>query len=285
MNEPEIVPATEADLRDLARRRCDDEIGRRLYLRAAERAVNGAWIARDAGAPVGVAFARAFAFERFVSELFVEPSFRGSGIGRRLFEAATDDAADCAIAALADAADAATLGFLVRRGLALHVPVLRLAGEIPREDRLMRVAATRYRFATAAIDARTTYDVDALDREVRATAKPGEHADLFEVASGTAFYLDGECAGYAYVWPDGRIGPVAAGSASYLGSFLGFALAALRRTYGASWCTLLVPGSNQRVLRAAGELGLRVERSSAIFASNLPEVDLRRYVGFHPLSF
>ena len=285
MNEPEIARATEDDLRELVRRRFADEVSRRIYVGYAQEASRGAWVARDAGTPIGIAFAREYTFELFVSEVFVEPSFRNAGIGWKLLREATRDAGDLALAGVVSAEDPGSLAFFVRRGLGLHVPLLRIAGEIPREDTLVRMAAGEYRFATAPIEGTSRLDdFDALDRETRGSAKPQDHEQFAASATGTAFYLQGECVGYAYVWPDGRVGPLAAASSNYLAPFFGFALASLRRTYGATWCTALVPGSNLRVMRAAASIGLNVEAVS-IFASDQPQIDLSRYVGFHVLGF
>ncbi len=285
MNAPEIVRASEDDVRAFAARRHDDDIGRRLYIAYAEEAGERAWIARDAGTPIGIAFARTFEFELYLCELFVEPSFRNAGLGSALLREVTRDTDELSRACVVAANDPATLGFLVGRGFGAHVPLVRIAGEIPREEHLVRMAASGERFAGVPIDAALGFEqLDALDREARGSAKPYDHAQFSAAARGTAFYLRSECVGYAYVWPDGRVGPLAATSPAYLAAFFGYALATLRRTYAASWCTALVPGSNMRVLRTAVANGLRVEHAS-LFASDLPQIDLARYVGFHALGF
>jgi hypothetical protein len=147
------------------------------------------------------------------------------------------------------------------------------------------MAAGEYRFVTMPIDAQAHATVlAALDREARGTARPNDHVSFAQIATGTLLLLNDECVGYVYVWPDGRIGPMVAASGAYLTQFFGFALVALRRTYGASWCQALVPGSNVRVMRAAVRIGLQLDQVR-IFASDLPQIDLSRYVGFHALAF
>jgi len=184
-----------------------------------------------------------------------------------------------------EANDTASLAFFLRRGMGLLVPLLRVAGEIPKEEELMPMAAGDYRFATMPIDAQEHAGIlAALDRDARGTARPNDHASFAQLASGTLLLLNDECVGYVYVWPDGRIGPMVAASGAYLTQFFGFALVALRRTYGASWCTALVPGSNVRVMRAAVRIGLVLDQVR-IFATDLPQIDLSRYVGFHALAF
>jgi GNAT superfamily N-acetyltransferase len=285
VNEPQIVAANETDVRALAARRWPDDISRRLYLNLAEASPRGAWVAHDEGTPIAMVFTHELENEWFVSELFVEPSFRGAGLGGRLLRAATNESGDVSLAGVIDAQDMRSLAFFLRRGLGLHIPLLRIAGEIPKEDGLLSMAAGEYRFTTLPIDANAhTTALAGLDREVRGTARPSDHATFTQLATGSLFLLGDECVGYVYVWPDGRIGPLVAASGAYLAQFFGFALVALRRTYGASWCTALVPGSNVRVMRAALHIGLTLDQVS-IFATDLPQIDLSRYVGFHPLAF
>ncbi|MGD0969191.1 MAG: GNAT family N-acetyltransferase [Candidatus Aquilonibacter sp.] len=285
MSELQIAAAKEADVRAMAARRWPDESSRQLYINLADSAPRGAHVARDEGTPIAIAFAHALEDEWFVSELFVEPSFRGAGLGWTLLRAATGESGDAALAGVIDAEDTGSLAFFLRRGMGLHVPLLRVAGEIPKEDELLPMAAGEYRFVTMPIDAQAHATVlAALDREARGTARPNDHVSFAQIATGTLLLLNDECVGYVYVWPDGRIGPMVAASGAYLTQFFGFALVALRRTYGASWCQALVPGSNVRVMRAAVRIGLQLDQVR-IFASDLPQIDLSRYVGFHALAF
>ncbi|HTU71427.1 MAG TPA: GNAT family N-acetyltransferase [Candidatus Baltobacteraceae bacterium] len=285
MSEPQIAAAKEADVRALAARRWPDESSRRLYVSLAENAPRGAFVARDEGTPIAIAFAHELANEWFVSELYVEPSFRGAGLGWKLLRSATDESGDVSLAGVIEANDTASLAFFLRRGMGLHVPLLRVAGEIPKEEELLPMAAGDYRFVTMPIDASAhSHVIGTLDRETRGTARPEDHVRFAQAAMGTLFLLNDELVGYAYVWPDGRIGPMVAASAAYLTQFFGFALVSLRRTYGASWCTALVPGSNVRVMRAAVRIGLVLDEVR-IFATDLPLIDFSRYVGFHALDF
>jgi GNAT superfamily N-acetyltransferase len=285
VSELQIAAAKEADVRAMAARRWPDESSRQLYINLADSAPRGAHVARDEGTPIAIAFAHALEDEWFVSELFVEPSFRGAGLGWTLLRAATGESGDAALAGVIDAEDTGSLAFFLRRGMGLHVPLLRVAGEIPKEDELLPMAAGEYRFVTMPIDAQAHATVlAALDREARGTARPNDHVSFAQIATGTLLLLNDECVGYVYVWPDGRIGPMVAASGAYLTQFFGFALVALRRTYGASWCQALVPGSNVRVMRAAVRIGLQLDQVR-IFASDLPQIDLSRYVGFHALAF
>jgi GNAT superfamily N-acetyltransferase len=285
INSTQIVAAKESEIRTLAAKRWPDEQSRQLYINLAQSAPAGCWVARDVDDPVGIAFAHANETEWFVSDLYVEPSFRGAGLGWKLLRQATADSGDASLAGLIEADDVGSLAFFLRRGMGLHVPVLRITGEIPREDDLVPMAAGDYRFTTIPIDPNShRFEIDALDREVRGTARPQDHIAFAQLATGTAFVLNDEIVGYTYVWPDGRIGPLVAASGAYLMQFFGFALISLRRSYGASWCMALVPGSNVRIMRAAVRIGLTLDQVR-IFATDQPQIDLSRYVGFHALAF
>lgn len=285
MNEPQIALASEADVRELAARRWPDEAGRRLYISLAEQAPRGAWVARDEGTPVAIGFAHALEDEWFLSELYVEPSFRRQGIGTRILREVARDAGDVSRSGMLDVDDTAGMAFFLRLGVGLQIPVLRIAGAIPKEDDLLPMAAGDYRFATLPIDPRAHVTMlTALDREARGTGRAHDHARFGQAATGTLLLINDEVVGYVYVWPDGRIGPMVSASAAYLTQFFGFALVSLRRTYGASWCTALVPGSNVRVMRAAVRIGLVLDQVR-IFATDLPQIDLSRYIGYHALDF
>jgi GNAT superfamily N-acetyltransferase len=285
VNEPQLAAASEADVREMALRRCPDESSRRLYISLAEQAPRGAWVARDEGTPVAIGFAHALEDEWFLSELYVEPSFRRQGMGSGILREVARDGGDVWRSGMLDADATDGMAFFLKLGVGLQVPVLRIAGAIPKEEELLPMAAGDYRFVTVPIDPQAHATVlTALDREARGTARGGDHASFAQVASGTLLLINDEVVGYVYVWPDGRIGPMVSASAAYLTQFFGFALVALRRTYGASWCTALVPGSNVRVMRAAVRIGLMLDQVR-IFATDSPQSDLSRYIGFHSLAF
>jgi GNAT superfamily N-acetyltransferase len=280
-----IVSATADDIAYFARRRWPDEHSRKLYADLAHVAPNGAFVAKDAGTPVGVAIPHALEDEWFLSEIYVEPSFQTQGIGAQLLSEAANDAGDVTRSGLLEPAEVGGIAFFLRRGVAIQTPVMEIAGPIPHENELARMAAGEYRFITEPLDpVAHRAAVSQIDREVRGTARPLDHLYFSEQGRGFIFRRDEELAGYAYVWPSGRIGPIAAASQTYLVQFLSFALAAVRQTFGASWCTMLVPGTNIRISRAAMRAGLSIQ-SVRLFASDTGMLDLSRYVGFHQLLF
>jgi GNAT superfamily N-acetyltransferase len=283
MAEISITPAGVDDARAMASRRRLDDVSFRLYLELIEE--GNAWAARDAGETVGIALAHASDEEWYVADLFVEPSYRGAHVGQRLLDTATSDAGELTRTMLVDSHDASASAVVLRRRIALHAPVLQLAGAIPREEELAIMAAGDYRFEVGTIDPMAHgFALNALDRDVRGTARAGDHLRFARsAAQGSAFFLNGEFVAYTYVWPHGRIGPIAVASATYLRQVLAFSLLSLQRA-GASWASLLVPATNVRLLRIALVAGLKIE-DTRLFASDQTPAGLSRYAGFDSLLF
>jgi GNAT superfamily N-acetyltransferase len=280
-----VAPASEDDVAEIARRRWSDSETRRLYFYLASVAPNGAWVARDEGTPIGIAFAHQLETEWYLSDLFVEPSFRGRGLGGRLLAEAARDAGDVTRSGFLDPAELGGVAFFARRRVAARSPVLRFAGRIPKEEQLAALAVGEHRFETEPLDPiRHRFALDALDVETRGSARHADHLYFASNAHGSAFSIGGEFVGYAYVWPDGRLGPLASYSPSYVVAFFAFGMMALARTHGASWCSALVPAVNVRVARAARDAGLKIE-GVKLFASDSGEMDMSRYVGYHGLLF
>jgi GNAT superfamily N-acetyltransferase len=283
--QPLIVPATGEDAEYFARRRWRDEHARKLYVDLALTAPGGAFVAKDEGTPIGIAFPHALEDEWFLSEIYVEPSFQKHGVGWQLLTEASRDGADVIRSGLLEPSELGGIAFFLRRGVALQTPVAEVSGTLPHENELARMAAGEYRFITQPLEPVAHRAALAqLDREIRGSARPLDHSYFSEQGRGFVFVRDEELTGYVYIWPSGRIGPMAASSGAYSVQFLAFALMSLRQTFGASWCTLFVPGTNIRVMRAAMKAGLNVE-SIRLFASDGSLHDLSRYVAFHPLLF
>jgi len=280
-----VAAASEDDVAEIARRRWRDSETRRLYFYLASVAPTGAWVARDEGTPVGIAIAHQLETEWYLSDLFVEPSFRRRGLGGRLLAEAARDAGDVTRSGFLDPAELGGLEFFARRRVAPRVPILCFAGRIPKEEQLAALAVGEHRFETEPLDPiRHRFALDALDVETRGSARHADHLYFASNAHGSAFSIGGEFVGYAYVWPDGRIGPLASFSPSYVVPFFAFGMLALTRTHRASWCSALVPAINVRVARAAADAGLKIE-GVRLFASDSGEMDMSRYVGYHSLLF
>ncbi len=282
MAEIRIERASVDDVRAIQARRRVDELTMRLSLVSADGGT--AWIARDDGDVIGLAACDSMEEERYLGDIYVAASFRGHRIGTRLVEAAFEDSGEATRAVVVDLGDPSGVALALQFGLPHHEVVLSLSGAIPKEDVLASMAAGDYRFEVTPLDPLGhTFALNALDRETRGAVRPEAHRIWSAAATGQAFFNQGEFVAYAYVWPDGRIGPCAVASGAYARQIFAYCLLTLQRSYGASWCSLVVPASNLRVARAALRAGLRIEEMFAVARDTQSE--LERYIGFHKLAF
>jgi len=277
----DVRPATIGDVRALLGRVDADEATLHLAGAAVESAT--AWAVRDEGEAIALCIAHDSDDERAVGWIFVEESFRGEGTGAALLDAAFSGIEDRSRSMVFPADDPACAALALRRGLALAAPLLEIAGALPREEALMAMAAGSYTFEVSPLDGRgNAPELDSLDRQTRGTTRGIDHVRFGTRATGLGFWLAGEMVAYAYAWPDGRIGPIAASSAAYLVQLVAFVLVTLQRTHGASWCTALIPSANVRVARALLRAGLTIGRRYG-FASDATAIDLSRYVAYRPI--
>lgn len=284
-DEQSIGPATADEVAYFSRRRTANEHDARLYVDLAHVAPGGIFVARDEGTAIGIAMPHALEDEWFLSDLYVEPSFRGRGLGLELLKAATEEAGPVTRSGVLDPAHLEGLAFYSRVAVPMQTPLLEIAGEVPRTAELEKMAAGEHRFGAVPVDPMSHAPaLNQLDREVRGAARPADHLYFADNAKGLVFTRETEIAGYVYVWRSGRVGPMAAVSHNYSVQMLAYALAALRASYGAEWCTMLVPGVNAKILRAAMKARLQIT-GTKVFASDNTISDLTRYIGGASLIF
>ncbi len=282
---PAIGLSTADEVAYFARRRTANEHDARLYVDLAHVAPNGVFVARDEGTAIGIAMPHALEDEWFLSDLYVEPSFRGNGLGLDLLKAAAENAGPVTRSGVLDPAQLEGQAFYSRVAVPLQMPLIEIEGEVPRASELEKMAAGEHRFGAIPIDPMAHASaLDQLDREVRGSARAADHLYFADNAKGFVFTREAEIAGYAYIWPSGRIGPMATVSHNYSVHMLAYALAALRASYSAEWCTLLVPGVNTKILRASMKARLRIT-GTKLFASDNNISDLTRYIGGGSLMF
>lgn len=282
MNAPLFAAASGDDVREFAEMRCRGDAVRRLYVGLAEE--GAARVVRVGQEAAGIVFASASDDETFVHELFVRREYRRQGLGSMLLAQASSESGSRF--AILDAADGTSQAFAIRHGLAMRGVLLRVTGAVPSEEDVLRLAASEgRRLDVEPLEGGAhRLAVERLEREVRGTPLGAHHALLGNLATASAFALNGELVGYAYVWPDGRIGPLVSASSSYEEQIFAFAVAALTRRHGASWTQCLIPGENVRLLRAALRCGLAID-TTWLGARESAAGDPSRYVACHPLLY
>ncbi len=184
-----------------------------------------------------------------------------------------------------DPGDAGSLVLGLWQRMLLREPILRLAGAIPREEELAKMAAGDYRFEVDRVDPVSHgFGLRGLDVQTRGTARDADHEQFARRATGHAFFLRGEFIGYGYVWSDGRLGPLACASKAYLVQIFAYALLSLN----ADVRRVVVYGAGSGLERAdrARSLARRFDdRSGFATCRRRIQGDLSTYVGYHSLLF
>lgn len=203
--------------------------------------------------PVGFAAAVVRDGVWFLSQLWVLPERHGAGTGSALIDEALAWGEGCsAFTTIASPHPAAQTLYLRRSMFPMWVQMEFVGrGEVPEmPDGVTPLA-----------DQDGSW-VEDLDREVRGTARPEDHAYFRRGAQAFAFRRDGEPAGYVYLWPGGKVGPGAVRVSLDVAVLL---RAALHLSGGA--LAVAVPSTNWAALGELTRLGMRLVGSNTFMAS------------------
>ena len=257
----EIRPATEADLDaeyevfraaigDLYRRHSFEPPSPPPEAFAAQQAhllrhdAERSLVAEERGRVVAFAAALVRLDAWFLASLFVLPDYQGAGLGRRLLDGVWGDGYARRLT-LTDAIQLVSNGLYAGRGLIPATPMLHLGGRVERVDPADLEPSEPDAAAIAELD-RAAYGFDR--------ARDHEHWSRF--ARPTVWRRERRPVAYAYAWPHGRIGPLAAVDGPAAGAALRAELARLRGTPA----EVVAPGSSAEVVAAALAAGLRFTR-------------------------
>jgi GNAT superfamily N-acetyltransferase len=234
------------------------------------------WIAEDRdGRAIG--YARSIERDATVelTEFFVLPDGRGSGVGRGLLERAFAPSAGthrCVIATT----DPAAVALYLRFGVSHQTTAIDLAAT-PRAVQL----PAGYEAAPATLE-----DVLAIEREVLGHGRPQEVAFMLADRPATLLRRDGRAVAYAF-GPNAydRCGPVAALDPADLPAALA-QLESAAHAAGVERLELTVPlAAGHAVTWLLAERGFRVDPLLALLLADGPWAKLDRYLPFNPCLF
>ena len=227
-------------------------------------------VAEDHGRVVAYGVVMVRTRSGFLSELFVAPRWQGRGLGRAVLRECLARAPFERMATCTDAIQPVSTGLYASIGLAPRTPIYVLTGPLdPGALPGPRPGATTAPLAVGA--------VDALDRSALGYQRPVDHAAwVTEGRRGLTFLDDdGVLAGYGYVHPNGRLGPVLAVDPADLPAFAG---ELVRSIAGAGDYRCVVPGPARDALRALLAAGLRIDDSPGIYCADHDRLRLDRYL-------
>ena len=235
-----------------------------------------AWEGGDA-----IAFGAAYTREDFwfLAMLDVRPAQQGAGVGRAILEhllPPRDARGSMTLATTVETIHPVSTMLYARYGIAPRAPLYWLR-DLARPDAVPALPAG---VTARPVRPDDQAAFDALDREEVGYARPQDHAMWAELSGLARTYVrdDGSVAGYAYLGPDGWLGPVAAAEEALVPAIVREILE--ERGGDLSDVVITVPGYADVALRALLLAGMRSSAGAAALYCSTGRLPSPRYLPF-----
>jgi GNAT superfamily N-acetyltransferase len=218
----------------------------------------GLWIAEEDGDILGFAFSWVCDRLWFLAELFVAPDQQGRGIGNELLTRTLEHARKAGAsekALITFAFNAVSQGLYIRHGLFPRLPLYLFS--IPRAA--WRAHAPKSRLNATAIALSDLPALGALDARALSLSREKHHRYLIAESDlkGFIFRDDSASLGYAYISPEGHVGPLAVIRPDAMGPIFATALERAR-AMGSAHISALIPAVAEAALSVAVAQGMRI---------------------------
>jgi GNAT superfamily N-acetyltransferase len=182
----------------------------------------------------------------FFSMLFIDPEAQGRGIGRRLFDLAVDGAPERRLT-ITDSIQPVSNALYGRKGLLPIAPLIRLSGPAPEGGQ-----------APLELGEATSEQLGPIDWIAYGFDRRVDHDYWASRWERRAWFRGGELVAWAYRWPDGNIGPLAAIDPATAADAFRSELAA------GGPISVEMPATARPLLAAALDAGLRIKPPMAL---------------------
>ncbi len=246
----------------------------------------GCWVAEDPTEVIGYCTSWVYGSLWFLSQLFVLPRYQGQHVGHELMVRALAYGSGKAItnrALITFAFNLASISLYMRHGLYPRESLYGLRSSTPSARPQHTPPGTvEHTYEKVGNDPITLSRLAWIDESILGIQRPRFHQYLLEGpgASCYLFHSGGTPRGYAYVWPTGRVGPLAVAVPSDLKGVMRSAFTLATAT-GAEHVSTLVPGSNEDAVTTALEHGLRITVPFLLMSSR-PFGSWTRYLFYSP---
>ena len=243
----------------------------------------GLWVAEQGSTVVGFAFSWVSDEFWYLAQLFLEPEFQVRGIGtellkRTLAHAEASGARNRAL--ITFAYNLSATGLYLQHGLVPRIPLLRLSGRSG--DAVARLGDTDCTCVEFGGGEAPVAALTAIDEAVLGFRRAAHHRFSIDAGDRSCLLIrrGDETAGYAYLAPDGSIGPFALRDPRD-GSDAITAVLKRAAALSAERLSMIVPGPAEDILAVASRAGMRVVNSLVLHSSR-PFGDWRAYLPRDP---
>jgi GNAT superfamily N-acetyltransferase len=239
---------------------------------------DGFWVAEDDGELAGITLSWVRGPLWYLAHLFVSPKHQGLNIGQTLLDKAYKHRTSIPIthrALVTFAYNPVSISLYARYGIYPREPLYLM--ECPKQE--VNVHNTDPAVKSEKIDDFPTYRkvISEIDRDNTGFRRDANHEFLFSLPSVQChlFTRHDQWLGYAYVWKNGRIGPIAALSHSGFKNILDASLE-LAAKFDPPSVGMLVTGSNETQMKTALEQKMRI-LDNYLFMSSKPIPNFSNY--------
>ncbi len=238
----------------------------------------GFWIAEVDGKMAGITLSWVRGSLWYLAHLFVSPAYQGLNIGQNLMERAMKHCKDPPItnrALVTFAYNPVSISLYARHGIYPREPLYWMEG--PSQQVKTELSNSKLRNERAVDFEKSRSVLSRIDELTLGYPREKNHAFLFSLPSVRChLFSSGEKpVGYAYVWQNGRVGPLATVSHEMFRDVLrsAFRLAA----EGAPNVGIAATGSNEQLMQVALEQKMRI-LDNYLFMSSKPFPNFSNYV-------
>jgi len=240
---------------------------------------DGFWIAEvgEDLAGIGLSWVRGPLW--YLAHLFVSSDHQGLNIGRSLLDKTIEHRSDVPIsnrALMTFAYNPVSISLYARYGMYPQEPLYSMEApreQIPRQETDLGIKGERI------TDFQSNRKIlSQIDRENTGFVREKNHEFLFSLPTVQCYLFSAENkpSGYAYVWKNGRIGPLAASSHSIFKDMVLYSIG-IAANSDATNVGMLVTGSNETLMKIALENRMRIV-DNYLFMSSSPMPNFSNYI-------
>ena len=240
-----------------------------LYPFALQYEPEGFWVAEDNGQVCGFSLSWMRESLWFLAFLFILPSHQGKGIGRTLMERAMEYGRDAGVthrALITAAYNPVSISLYLRYGMYPREPLYSItcaSATLASSGDLKSFNAERLAATQSNIE-----QLSRLDEHVLGFPRERHHHYLLNAKDATCYVFKrhDRPEGYAYIWPNGRIGPLAVVVPTAFEKVMTAALS-LAACQNSAEVSALIAGSNEQAMSIAVKNKMQIKRPSLLMSS------------------
>ena len=242
-----------------------------FYAFSVEHEPEGFWVAEEGDHIVGMMISWVRGAFWFLSYLFVAPEYQDRKVGRYLLDAAMQNGSSDKVsnrALVTYAYNTASIGLYMKCNMFSREPVYKMVGSThfirSRDPKNLPVEATQIGQSKESFKT-----LSSIDRRVLGFSRGRHHEFFLQRTDGSGYLVkkSGDVLGYAYIWDDGQIGPLAVSAEENFAVVLEASLS-LVASKNTDQVSLLVPGSNTLAVTTALKHKFRVREPYILMATN-----------------